>query len=152
MVHAADAACHIDWALWSAIGRVESNHARFGGNQLDSTGVVQPSISGIVLDGTNGTAQIMDTDRGRLDRDTVYGRPVGPMQFIPSTWRVAGVDAHGDGVKNPRAMADAAMSTGIYLFSGPGDLSRPSDLRAAIMRYNSSDSYASTVISIADTY
>jgi len=26
------------------------------------------------------------------------------MQFIPSTWRVAGVDANGDGVKDPQNM------------------------------------------------
>ncbi len=56
LVDAADAACHIDWALLAAIGRVESNHARFGGNQLDSAGVAQPGIIGIALDGTNGTA------------------------------------------------------------------------------------------------
>ena len=152
LVDAADATCHIDWALLAAIGRVESNHARFGGNQLDSAGVAQPGIIGIPLDGTNGTAQIMDSDRGRLDRDTVYDRAVGPMQFIPSTWRVVGVDADGDGVKNPQDMADAATSTGIYLCSGPGDLNRPSDLRAAIMRYNASDSYVRTVTAIADAY
>ena len=152
LVDAADATCHIDWALLAAIGRVESNHARFGGNQLDSAGVAQPGIIGIALDGRNGTAQIMDSDRGRLDRDTVYDRAVGPMQFIPSTWRVVGVDADGDGVKNPQDMADAATSTGIYLCSGPGDLNRPSDLRAAIMRYNASDSYVSTVTAIADAY
>ena len=152
LVDAADAPCHIDWALLAAIGRVESNHARFGGNQLDSAGVAQPGIIGIALDGTNGTARIMDSDRGSLDRDTVYDRAVGPMQFIPSTWRVVGVDANGDGVKNPQDMADAATSTGIYLCSGPGDLNRPSDLRAAIMRYNASDSYVRTVTAIADAY
>jgi membrane-bound lytic murein transglycosylase B len=152
LVDAADATCHIDWALLAAIGRVESNHARFGGNQLDSAGVAQPGIIGIALDGRNGTARIMDSDRGRLDRDTVYDRAVGPMQFIPSTWRVVGVDADGDGVKNPQDMADAATSTGIYLCSGPGDLNRPSDLRAAIMRYNASDSYVRTVTAIAGAY
>jgi len=152
LVDAADATCHIDWALLAAIGRVESNHARFGGNQLDSAGVAQPGIIGIALDGRNGTARILDSDQGRLDRDTVYDRAVGPMQFIPSTWRVVGVDADGDGVKNPQDMADAATSTGIYLCSGPGDLNRPSDLRAAIMRYNASDSYVRTVTAIADAY
>ncbi len=152
LVDAADATCHIDWALLAAIGRVESNHARFGGNQLDSNGVAQPGIIGIPLDGRNGTARIMDSDRGRLDRDTVFDRAVGPMQFIPSTWRVVGVDADGDGVKNPQDMADAATSTGIYLCSGPGDLNRPNDLSAAIMRYNASDSYVRTVTAIADAY
>jgi hypothetical protein len=152
LVGAADAGCHIDWALLAAIGRVESNHARFGGNQLDSAGVAQPGIIGMRLDGANGTARITDTDGGRLDRDTTYDRAVGPMQFIPSTWRVVGVDADGDGVKNPQDMTDAATSTAIYLCSGPGDLSRSGDLHGAIMRYNPSESYVRTVTAIADAY
>ena len=152
LVEAADPACHIDWALLAAIGRVESNHARFDGNQLDSAGVAQPGIIGVRLDGTNGTARITDTDGGRLDRDTSYDRAVGPMQFIPSTWRVVGSDGNGDNVKNPQNMADAATAAAVYLCSGPGDLSRPRDLNAAIMRYNPSEAYARTVTAIADAY
>jgi hypothetical protein len=152
LVDSADHACHIDWALVAAIGKVESNHARFGGNQLDSAGVAQPGIIGIPLDGSNGTARITDTDHGLLDRDTVYDRAVGPMQFIPGTWRVAGVDADGDGVKNPQDIADAATATAVYLCSGPGDLALPNDLHAAIMRYNASESYVALVTSIATTY
>jgi len=152
LIEAADPASHIDWALLAAIGRVESDHARFGGNQLDAAGVAQPGIIGIPLDGLNGTALITDSDGGRLDRDNSFDRAVGPMQFIPSTWRIAGTDADGDGVKNPQDMADAAAATAIYLCSGPGDLSQPGDLRAAIMRYNASDPYAQTVTAIADAY
>ena len=152
LIDAADPACHIDWALLAAIGRVESDHARFGGNQLDSAGVAQPGIIGKPLDGSNGTALITDSDGGQLDRDTVYDRAVGPMQFIPGTWRAVGTDADGDGAKNPQDMADAAAATAIYLCSGPGDLSQPGDLRSAIMRYNASDSYVRTVTAIADAY
>jgi len=152
LVDSADHACHIDWALLAAIGRVESNHARFGGNQLDAAGVAQPGIIGIPLDGTNGTARITDSDGGRLDRDTVYDRAVGPMQFIPSTWQVVGVDADRDGVKNPQDMTDSASAAGIYLCSGPGDLSIPGELHAAIMRYNASDSYVQMVTDLAATY
>jgi hypothetical protein len=152
LVGSADPSCHIDWALLGAIGRVESDHARFGGNQLDSSGVARPGIFGIALDGSHGTARILDTDHGRLDRDTVYDRAVGPMQFIPGTWRVAGVDANGDGVKDPQNMADAAAATAVYLCSGGGDLSRPDDLRSAILRYNASDSYAAMVTAIANAY
>ena len=152
LIDSADPACHIDWALLAAIGRVESNHGRFGGSQLNSAGVATPAIIGISLDGSNGTARITDTDGGVLDGDRVYDRAVGPMQFIPSTWRVVGVDADGDGVKNPQSITDAATATAIYLCSGPGDLRRPGDLRAAIMRYNASDSYVQMVTAIAATY
>ena len=152
LISSADPSCYIDWALLAAIGRVESNHARFGGNQLDAAGVAQPGIIGIALDGTNSTARITDSDGGLLDRDSVYDRAVGPMQFIPSTWRAAGADADGDGVKNPQDMTDAASAAAIYLCSGPGDLRLPGDLHAAIMRYNHSDSYAATVTAIAAAY
>jgi hypothetical protein len=152
LVNAADPGCHIDWALVAAIGRVESNHARFGGNQLDNAGVARPGIIGIPLDGTNGTARITDSDGGLLDRDTVYDRAVGPMQFIPGTWRVSGVDANRDGAKNPQDMADASTATAIYLCSGPGDLTRGGDLRSAILRYNASDSYVKMVTAIASAY
>jgi hypothetical protein len=152
LVGVADPACHIDWALLAAIGRVESDHARFGGNRLDSAGVARPGIIGVPLDGTNGTARITDTDGGRLDRDTSYDRAVGPMQFIPGTWGVVGADANGDGRRNPQDMADAATATAIYLCSGPGDLRSRGDLRTAIMRYNASDSYVRTVTAIANAY
>jgi hypothetical protein len=152
LTNEADPGCHIDWALVAAIGKVESNHARFGGNQLDSGLVARPGIIGIALDGSNATARIPDTDGGQWDGDTTFDRAVGPMQFIPGTWRAAGVDADGDGAKNPQDMADAATATAIYLCSGPGDLSTAADLRSSILRYNYSDSYVRMVSSIAASY
>jgi hypothetical protein len=141
LVDSADPTCHIDWALLAAIGRVESDHGQFGGSQLDSAGIDQPAIFGVPLDGTNGTARITETDGNALDADHGFARAEGPMQFIPSTWAIVGVDADGDGVKNPQSITDAATATAIYLCSGPGDLRNPGDLNAAIMRYNASDSY-----------
>ena len=44
-----------------------------------------------------GTATIVDSDAGQFDSDSEWDRAVGPMQFIPSTWSVVGVDADGDG-------------------------------------------------------
>lgn len=152
LVSQADPGCGIDWALVGAIGRVESDHARFGGNALDAAGVARPGIIGIPLDGSHGTARIGDTDGGRWDRDTVYDRAVGPMQFIPGTWRVVGSDANGDGTRDPQNIDDAATATAVYLCSGPGDLRNGTDLYNAIRRYNNSDSYVRTVVAIADAY
>jgi membrane-bound lytic murein transglycosylase B len=147
-----DPACGLDWALLAAIGRVESNHARFGGNGLDAGGVARPGIIGIALDGSRGTARISDTDGGRWDRDGVYDRAVGPMQFIPGTWRGVGADGDGDGVRNPQDMADAASAAGVYLCSGSGDLRRSRDTYDAVLRYNHSDDYVRTVMNIANAY
>lgn len=144
--------CGLDWALLGAIGRVESNHARFGGNVLDLRGVARPGIIGIPLDGRPGTARILDTDSGHWDRDDVYDRAVGPMQFIPGTWRGVAVDADDDGVADPQNILDAAASAGAYLCSGRADLHSEQGARQAVLRYNHSDDYARTVLSIADAY
>src|SRR5674476_466209 len=96
LISSADPACHIDWALLAAIGRVESDHARVGGNQLDSAGVAQPGIIGVALDGRTASARIPGTVRGRPDRDCSDAPAVGEMQCMPSTWGVAGVGASGE--------------------------------------------------------
>lgn len=144
--------CGIDWALLGAIGRVESNHAQYGGNVLDGKGIARPGIIGIPLNGSNGTARITDTDGGALDHDPVYDRAVGPMQFIPSSWRVAGRDADGDGVANPQSLTDAVTGAGVLLCSGGTDLRKPGAAYSAVLRYNQSDAYVRTVLSIADAY
>lgn len=147
-----DPGCGLDWALLGAIGRVESNHARFGGNVVDRAGIARPGIIGIALDGRRGTARITDTDRGRWDRDGSFDRAVGPMQFIPGTWRSTGRDADRDGAANPQSLTDSAVAAGVYLCSGRGDLSNERDARAAVLRYNHSQDYAQTVLSIAQAY
>jgi membrane-bound lytic murein transglycosylase B len=43
-----------------------------------------------------GVQAIVDTEQGRYDRDTRWDRAVGPMQFLPSTWRTWGVDGDSD--------------------------------------------------------
>ncbi|HEY7719566.1 MAG TPA: lytic transglycosylase domain-containing protein [Pedococcus sp.] len=152
LVGAADPACGVDWALVGAIGKVESDHGRYAGNGIDDRGTVRPGIYGLPLNGRNGTATIADSDRGELDRDTAWDRAVGPMQFIPTTWSVVGVDGNGDGAKDPQNITDAATATAVYLCSGPGDLTRTDDLHAAVLRYNQSEDYVREVVAIADSY
>ena len=147
----ADPSCHLPWTLVAAIGRVESNHGRFGGNSLNSQGVAIPGVYGPRLDGASA-ARIADTDAGAFDGDGAFDRAVGPMQFIPGTWRAVGVDGDGDSVRNPQDIDDAAMSTGVYLCSGQTDLSDASDLTAAVLRYNHSQQYVDLVVSIAEAY
>ena len=122
VINAADEDCHLSWQLIAAIGRVESNHGRANGNTLDDNGLATPGIFGVALNGANRTTEIVDTDAGQFDNDAAYDRAVGPMQFIPSTWSVVGVDADGDGVRNPQDIDDAALGTAVYLCSGSDDL------------------------------
>ena len=152
VIDAADSSCHLTWQLVAAIGRVESNHGRFGGNVLDDKGIARPGIYGLPLNGRNGTSKISDTDAGAYDHDKVWDRAVGPMQFIPSTWSVVGVDADGDGQRNPQDINDAALATAVYLCSGSDDLSTTAGQESAVYRYNHSQSYVDLVLSIMDAY
>lgn len=152
VINAADKTCNLRWQLVAAIGRVESDHGRFGGNQLDAEGVSMPGIYGIALNGTRNTATISDTDAGQFDNDTVWDRAVGPMQFIPSTWSVVGVDADGDSQRNPQDIDDAALASAVYLCSGDEDLSTLAGQRAAVHRYNHSDAYVDLVLSVMNAY
>jgi len=152
VINAADRTCNLTWQLIAAIGRVESNHGRADGNVLDNTGLAVPGIYGIPLNGSNKTAEILDTDAGQYDNDTTYDRAVGPMQFIPSTWSVVGVDADGDGVRNPQDVDDAALGTAVYLCSGSDDLATEAGRQAAVYRYNHSQSYVDLVLAIMEAY
>jgi membrane-bound lytic murein transglycosylase B len=152
VINAADRSCELSWQLIAAIGRVESDHGRFGGNMLDDDGVAQPGIYGIALDGTRNTQRITDTDAGQYDSDEKFDRAVGPMQFIPSTWSVVGVDGDNDGRRDPQDIDDAALATAVYLCSGDDDLSAEQGQRASVYRYNHSHDYVDLVLSIMQAY
>jgi membrane-bound lytic murein transglycosylase B len=144
--------CGIPWTLLAGIGRVESNHGRYGGATLGTDGVSNPLIIGVALDGTGPVAEIHDTDAGLYDQDTVWDRAVGPMQFLPSTWSAAGVDADGDGVQSPNDIDDATLAAAVYLCAGGGDLTDPTQMRAALLRYNNSSDYAALVMGYEASY
>jgi membrane-bound lytic murein transglycosylase B len=152
VIDGADPACRLPWQLIAAIGRVESDHGRYGGSVVGQDGVSRPGIYGLPLNGRRGTSKVPDTDAGRYDRSTSVDRAVGPLQFIPSTWTVVGVDADGDARRNPQDIDDAALAAAVYLCSGEGDLSTPAGRRVAVHRYNHSWSYVDTVLSIMKRY
>jgi hypothetical protein len=95
---------------------------------------------------------VRDTDGGLFDGDARFDRALGPMQFIPSTWSVVGVDADGDSRRNPQDIDDAALATAVYLGSGPEDLSTHAGQRAAAYRYNHYIGYVRLVLTVAREY
>src|SRR5215207_9975818 len=117
----AEPSCGIDWSLLAGIGRVESNHGRYGGAVLNSDGTATPRILGPALDGVQ-FAYIGDSDGGTWDGDTTYDRAMGPMQFIPTTWRAYAIDADGNGETDPFNINDAALAAANYLCVAGGNL------------------------------
>jgi murein DD-endopeptidase MepM/ murein hydrolase activator NlpD len=72
----------------------------------------------------------------------------GWMQFMPSTWAIYGVDANGDGVKNPYNPEDAIFAAARYL-SAAG---MPANTYDAILAYNHADWYVAEVLANASCY
>jgi membrane-bound lytic murein transglycosylase B len=136
--------CGLPWTLLAAIGRVESDHGRYGGSELGFDGRPQPAIVGIALNGQGPVRAIGDTDDGRWDGDQVWDRAVGPMQFIPGTWATSGRDGDEDGVATPHDLDDAALAAAAYLCRA-GDLRDGSTRAAAILSYNNSSAYVALV-------
>jgi len=144
--------CDLPWTLLAGIGRVESDHGRYGGSVLGSDGVPRPAIRGVALNGVGPVAAIPDSDGGRFDGDTVWDRAVGPMQFIPTTWAGSGRDGDGDGVADPNDIDDAALAAAGYLCPSSGSIKAPGAMEQAIFSYNHSDYYVSLVMSFEQGY
>jgi hypothetical protein len=143
--------CNLRWTTLAAIGKIESNHGRHNAT-LGNDGESSPRILGPVLDGTNNTQRIEDTDDGVLDGDLTYDRAVGAMQFIPSTWKTHEVDADNDGLKDVNDIDDAALAAGNYLCQGGRNLELATDWWNAILSYNDVRPYAQAVFDAANDY
>ena len=132
--------CHLAWTTLAGIGMVESHHGTYRGATVHPNCDVTPTIRWVRLDGTEGHLHIPDTDNGDLDGDPHMDRAMGPMQFIPETWRLYGVDANNDGIVSPDNIDDAALSAAGYLCWRGKDLSRPRGWMDALRAYNHSRS------------
>jgi hypothetical protein len=70
---------------------------------------------------------------------------VGWMQFMPATWAAYGVDANGDGRRDPADPEDAIFAAARYLRAG----GMPEDPEGAIFAYNHADWYVADVLARA---
>lgn len=144
--------CHLTWTTLAGIGQVESHHGTYRGATIAANGDVSPPIRGVLLDGTNGNLEILDRESVSHDGDEPYVRAMGPMQFIPETWALYGVDANNDGDISADNIDDAALSAAGYLCWRGKDLATARGWMDALRAYNHSDQYARNVRDWATAY
>ncbi|MFG1926728.1 lytic murein transglycosylase [Cryptosporangium sp. NPDC048952] len=143
--------CKLSWTLLAGIGAVESNHGRYGGAALQPDGTSSRPIIGVPLAGI-GVERVTDTDQGLLDGDLTYDRAIGPMQFLPATWKSWAVDADDNGRADPYDIDDASLAAGYYLCAGNQNLASGSGWSSAVFSYNHVPAYVERVYEFADAY
>jgi membrane-bound lytic murein transglycosylase B len=148
MMASAYPACGISWNLLAGIGRIESMHANGGATDVHGT-PIQP-IYGPALDGTLAGNEVIvqSVQAGRV----TFARAMGPMQFLPGTWARYASDGDGDGKADVQNLYDSTLAAARYLCSGGLNLRDPSQVMAAILRYNNSMAYAQNVLGWAAAY
>ncbi|MEU7688591.1 lytic transglycosylase domain-containing protein [Streptomyces spectabilis] len=136
----------MSWPVLAGIAKVESHHA--SGRAISKNGDIRPRILGVLLNGSGAggnTTVFPDTDNGRWDGTAAGERAVGPFQFLPSTWASTGRDGNSDKERDPHNAFDAALGAAVYLCGRGRDLTKSSQLRAAIFQYNRSSTYVANV-------
>lgn len=92
----------------------------------------------------------VESSHGRNNGPSSAGA-LGPMQFMPATWKAYGVDGDGDGVADIWSPYDAVPSAANYLCA-TGANQGGEKLRKAVWHYNHSWSYVDKVLGIAAGY
>ncbi|HEX3519447.1 MAG TPA: lytic murein transglycosylase [Solirubrobacteraceae bacterium] len=83
----------------------------------------------------------VETDYGR-DLSVSSAGAEGWMQFLPAEWAQYGLDANGDGFKDPYNPADAIFAAARYLRAAGGN----TNIKAGIFSYNHSQAYVESVM------
>lgn len=133
-----DPQCGLSWDLLAGIGKIESDHA--SGGRVDNARKTTSSILGPTLDGHLPGNEVVRSTAGG------FTSAVGPMQFLPETWKSWAADGNVDGVADPHNVFDASLAAGKYLCSGGLDLRDAAQELQAVLRYNHSLRYAADVL------
>jgi len=152
-----DPSCHLSWQDVAALGRIESDHARYANTSIAANGDTYPSILGPALNGTGGNGTYRIPAGITWDGPGPWERAVGPMQFLPTTWLAIrplmpplprGVPA------DPNNVYAATLAAGTYLClsAGPAGMGSLSGIMAAYYSYNHSASYVAEALANALAY
>ncbi|MEU4544353.1 lytic transglycosylase domain-containing protein [Nonomuraea dietziae] len=92
----------------------------------------------------------VESSHGRNNGPSSAGA-LGPMQFMPATWKAYGVDGDGDGLKDIWSPYDAVPGAANYLCAnGAGQGGQK--LRKAVWFYNHSWDYVNKVLGLSEAY
>jgi Transglycosylase SLT domain len=89
----------------------------------------------------------VETDFG-ANTSTSSAGAIGWMQFEPASWATYGVDANGDGVKDPYNPADAIFAAARLLRASGA----PGDWHGAIFTYNHAEWYVAEILADAHRF
>ncbi len=140
----------VGWLVFHAfgVGEATSGHARRPAGKL-TTKVYQsaahtcPGLPWSVL----GAIHAVESRRGNAATISAAGAQ-GPMQFLPETWAVFGVDGNNDGKADIDNPVDSVFGAAKYLCAtGGGD---PASLGDAVWNYNHSLEYVDLVLRVSD--
>ena len=132
---------------------MESQHGTLGGRTLREDGRSSTPVLGPALDGTGSFAAIRATPGARSwHGDDEWEHAVGPMQFLPGTWRSWAADGDRDGRADPLDLDDAAAGSARFLCAGGRDLGTVRGWEAGVLSYNRSRAYVDEVYAAATTY
>jgi hypothetical protein len=92
----------------------------------------------------------VESDHGRNAGRSSAGA-LGPMQFLPSTWKAYGVDGDGDGKADITNPYDAIPGAAKYLCAN-GAGQGGEQLYRAVWQYNHADWYVQKVLNLAKAY
>ena len=106
-----------------------------------------PGLSWTVL---AAIAQIESADGQNMGPSTAGA--LGPMQFLPSTWKTWGIDGFGDTGKPDIMNPFDAVPSAARLLCADGAVSGGQGLRQAIFDYNHADWYVDEVLTLAAEY
>lgn len=141
----ADGRCELTWHLLAGAAWVESEHGELGTSRINPEGIATPPLFGARI-------SPVDSDGGALDGTSSMDRTVGPFQFAPQVWRQVGVDADGNGRRDPQNLYDAALAYSVLLCNGKRDLGVRAQLAAALQNINTGVGYAEDVLAAIRYY
>ena len=144
--------CEVGWTTLAGIAWVESQHGTIDGRTLAADGHSSSPVIGPALDGKDFAAIRATPDSTAWHGDPTWDHAVGPLQFIPSTWKAWGSDGDGDGTADPNDLDDAAFAAARYLCADGHDLSTGAGWADAVFGYNHDQSYVDSVYAAASAY